>query len=98
MSLSVDELQTLLRSTIDLADQLSDDTSEWMWVEHRLQTLKENLNYLLTKSNREHRELKVKQSALNEILFTHLYLTMVLDKSRSNRRSTKWNGRNQRTN
>ena len=59
MILFVEELRALLRSTIDLADQFSDNTSEWLLIEHRLATLKDNLNLLMTKSNREHRELKV---------------------------------------
>lgn len=58
----LDELQALLKSTMDLADQFSDETSEWLLIEHRLQSIKENFDFLFTKTNREHRELKVSHS------------------------------------
>lgn len=55
----LDEFQALLKSTVDLADQFSDDTSEWLLIEHRVQTVKESFDVLFARTNREHRELKV---------------------------------------
>jgi len=55
----LDELQLLLKSTIDLADQLSDNSSEWLLIEHRLQSIKEKFDFLFVRTNRDHRELKV---------------------------------------
>jgi hypothetical protein len=49
----------LFKSTIDTADQFSDSTSEWLLIEHRLQTIKEKFDFLFVKTNREHREIKV---------------------------------------
>ncbi|CAF4184425.1 unnamed protein product, partial [Rotaria sordida] len=42
----LDELQALLKSTMDLADQFSDGTSEWLLIDHRLQSIKENFELL----------------------------------------------------
>ena len=55
----LDELQSLLKSMMDFADQFSDETSEWLLIEHRLQTIRENFQFLFAKTNREHRELRV---------------------------------------
>ncbi|CAF4212927.1 unnamed protein product [Rotaria sordida] len=41
-----DEFQTLLKSTMDLGDQFSDDTNEWLLIDHRLQSIKENFQFL----------------------------------------------------
>jgi hypothetical protein len=61
----LDEIQALIKSTIDAADQFSDDTSEWMLIEHRLQSIKENFDFLFVKTNREHREIKVDHFTLH---------------------------------
>ncbi|CAF4379626.1 unnamed protein product, partial [Rotaria sordida] len=42
-------LQALLKSTMDLADQFSDGTSEWLLIDHRLQSIKENFELLSAK-------------------------------------------------
>jgi hypothetical protein len=65
LKISLDELQALLKSTIDTADQFSDNTSEWLLIEHRLQSIKENFQFLFVKTNREHREIKVTLSDIN---------------------------------
>lgn len=61
-----DDLQNLLQSARDAADQFSDDTSEWLLIEHRLQSIKDNFNLLSLKSTREHRELKVSTVLLSQ--------------------------------
>ncbi len=50
---------------MDTADEFSDDTSEWLLIEHRLQTIKEKFEFLFVKTNREHREIKVMISTIN---------------------------------
>jgi hypothetical protein len=77
----LDELQTLINATMDAADQFTDDTSEWLLVEHRLQSIKEKFDFLFARTNREHRELKV-----NLFFSTFLTFYFPLVKSRSNRR------------
>ena len=69
----LDELQTLIKATIDIADQFSDDTSEWLLVEHRLQSIKEKFDFLFARTNREHRELKVNLFVLYLSVFTLLF-------------------------
>jgi hypothetical protein len=54
-----DDLQALLQSTMDTADKFSNGSSEWLLVEHRLQSIREKFQLLFAKSNREHREIKV---------------------------------------
>ncbi|CAF1240388.1 unnamed protein product [Rotaria sordida] len=54
----LDEFQTLLKSTMDLDDQFSDDTNEWLLIDHRLQSIKENFQFLFPRKNRKHREIK----------------------------------------
>ncbi|CAF4199046.1 unnamed protein product, partial [Rotaria sordida] len=54
----LDEFQTLFKSTMDLADQFSDDTSQWLFIDHRLQSIKENFQFLFPRKNREHRKIK----------------------------------------
>jgi hypothetical protein len=44
---------------MDLAEDFSDDSNEWILVERRLQSIKDKFQFLLTKTNRPHRELKV---------------------------------------
>jgi hypothetical protein len=50
---------------MDTADQFSDETSEWLLIEHRLQSMKEKFDFLFAKTNREHREIKVDYFSLN---------------------------------
>ncbi|CAF4349155.1 unnamed protein product, partial [Adineta steineri] len=54
----LDELQTLFQTIRNIADQFSDNTSEWLLIEHRLQSIKESFDLLSLKTNREHREIK----------------------------------------
>ncbi|UJR37453.1 hypothetical protein I4U23_030156 [Adineta vaga] len=54
----LDELQTLLQSVRNAANQFNDETSDWLLIEHRLQSIKESCDLLFVKSNREHREIK----------------------------------------
>jgi hypothetical protein len=44
---------------MDTADKFSNGSSEWLLVEHRLQSIREKFQLLFAKSNREHREIKV---------------------------------------
>ena len=44
---------------MDLADQFNDDTNEWLLIEHRLRLMKDNFDYIYTRTNRECREIKV---------------------------------------
>ena len=44
---------------MDTAEQFNDDSSEWLLIEHRLQSIKEKFQFLFAKTNREHREIKV---------------------------------------
>ena len=60
----------MIRSTIGTADQFSDNTSEWLLIEHRLQSIKEKFDFLFVKTNREHREIKV---LIPKILFLNKY-------------------------
>jgi hypothetical protein len=61
----------LIRSTIDAADQFNDGTSEWLLIDHRLQSIKEKFDLLSLKTNREHREIKVLIS--NLISFKYIF-------------------------
>ena len=60
----LDELQSLLKSVMSLADQFSDDSSEWLLIEHRLQNIRDHFQFLFAKTNREHRELRVSSTLL----------------------------------
>ncbi|CAF4651168.1 unnamed protein product, partial [Rotaria sp. Silwood2] len=64
----LDEFEILLKSTIDLADKFNDNSNEWIIIEHRLQSIKDKFQYLLTKSNRQYRELKINTDIKHEIL------------------------------
>jgi hypothetical protein len=44
---------------MDMADQFTDETSEWLVIEHRLQSMKEKFDFLSIRTTRDHRELKV---------------------------------------
>lgn len=55
----LDELQALMKPILDTADEFSDGTSEWLMIEHRLQSIKEKFDFLFVRANREHREIKV---------------------------------------
>lgn len=57
----LDDLQALLQAVRNAANQFNDDTSEWLLIEHRLQSIQDSFNFLFVKSNREHREIKVKR-------------------------------------
>ncbi|CAF1246804.1 unnamed protein product [Rotaria sordida] len=64
----LDEFEILLKSTIDLANEFNDNSNEWIIIEHRLQLIKDKFQYLLTKSNRQYRELKTNYDIKHEIL------------------------------
>ncbi|CAF5008902.1 unnamed protein product [Rotaria sp. Silwood1] len=64
----LDEFELLLKSTIDLANQFNDNSNEWIIIEHRLQSIKDKFHYLLTKSNRQPRELKTTADVKHEML------------------------------
>ncbi|CAF4572907.1 unnamed protein product [Rotaria sp. Silwood2] len=64
----LDEFEIILKSTIDLADKFNDNSNEWIIIEHRLQSIKDKFQYLLTKSNRQYRELKINTDIKHEIL------------------------------
>jgi hypothetical protein len=44
---------------MDTAEQFNDGSSDWLLIEHRLQTIREKFQLLFAKTNREHREIKV---------------------------------------
>ena len=67
----LDEFQILLKAAIDLGEDFSDDSNEWIIVENRLQSIKDKFQFLLTKTNRQHRELKV-------IYLMNLFLDYIL--------------------
>ncbi|CAF0817762.1 unnamed protein product [Didymodactylos carnosus] len=54
----LDELQTLLETVIETADQFSDGTNESLIIDHRLNSVKDKFGFLFAKIDREHRELK----------------------------------------
>ena len=78
----LDELQALLTSMTDAAEQFSDDTSEWLLVAHRLESIKEKFQFLFAKTNREHRELKVDR--LTSAATAGTACVLFLDGSRAN--------------
>jgi hypothetical protein len=43
----------------DSAEDFSDNSTEWIPIEHRVQSIKDKFQVLLTKPNRQHRESKV---------------------------------------
>jgi hypothetical protein len=67
----LDEFQILLKAAMDLGEDFSDDSNEWIIVENRLQSIKDKFQFLLTKTNRQHRELKV-------IYLSNLFLDYIL--------------------
>ncbi|CAF2655446.1 unnamed protein product [Rotaria sp. Silwood2] len=75
----LDEFQALLKSTMDLADQFSDDTSEWLLIDHRLQSIKENFDFLFARKNREHREIKTNLIQAEDIKHAMLDINSQLD-------------------
>ena len=52
-----------MKSILDTADEFSDQSSEWLMIEHRLQSIKEKFDFLFVRTNREHREIKVNSPA-----------------------------------
>ncbi|CAF0984495.1 unnamed protein product, partial [Rotaria sordida] len=75
----LDELQALLKSTMDLADQFSDGTSEWLLIDHRLQSIKENFELLSARKNREHREIKTNLIQAEDIKHAMFEISAQLD-------------------
>ncbi|CAF3855305.1 unnamed protein product, partial [Adineta steineri] len=75
----LDELQTLFQSIRNIADQFSDNTSEWLLIEHRLQSIKESFDLLSLKTNREHREIKTTLVQAEDIKREILGITSQLD-------------------
>ncbi|CAF4487048.1 unnamed protein product [Rotaria socialis] len=75
----LDEIKSLLQLTIELADQLGDGTSEWLLVDHRLQSIKEGFEFLFARSNREHRELKTNLFQAEDIKHAMLEINSQLD-------------------
>ncbi|CAF1312467.1 unnamed protein product [Rotaria sordida] len=62
------EFEILLKSTIELANEFNNNSNEWIIIEHRLQLIKDKFQYLLTRSNRQCRELKTNSDIKHEIL------------------------------
>lgn len=60
---------------LDAADEFSDNTSEWLMIEHRLQSVKEKFDFLFVRSSREHREIKVNSPSLLFSLFISISQT-----------------------
>ncbi|CAF1522689.1 unnamed protein product, partial [Rotaria sordida] len=75
----LDEFQTLFKSTMDLDDQFSDDTNERLLIDHRLQSIKENFQFLFPRKNREHREIKTNFIQAEDIKHALLDINLKLD-------------------
>jgi hypothetical protein len=48
-----------LKALLNISDEFANGSGEWLLIDHRLSSIKEQIGFLLAKTNREHRVLKV---------------------------------------
>ncbi|CAF4732964.1 unnamed protein product, partial [Rotaria socialis] len=64
----LDEIEVLLRSTIELSHEFNDNSNIWILFEHRLQLIKDKFQYSHTRSSSPTRESKINSDTKNELL------------------------------
>ncbi|CAM4836468.1 unnamed protein product [Rotaria magnacalcarata] len=64
----LDEIEVLLRSTIELSHEFNDNSNTWILFEHRLQLIKDKFQYSHTRSSSPTRESKINSDTKNELL------------------------------
>ena len=67
-SVFLDEFQILLKTTIESAEEFSDNSKEWIVIEHRLRAIRDKYQFLSIKTTRPQRELKTSPDMREELL------------------------------
>ncbi|CAF3725966.1 unnamed protein product [Adineta steineri] len=64
----LNEFQTLLKSTNELAINFNDNSNEWILIEHRLQSIQDKVQLLSSKSTYQRCEIKINPNLKHEVL------------------------------
>lgn len=64
----LDEFQVLLKATIESAEDFSDNSNEWLVIEHRLRSIQDKFQFLSIKTTRPQRDLKTSPDIREELI------------------------------